>query len=155
MPNITGHNKVEIKMINFLALYLHVTDWQMIHHLKPSTQKWALVWLDNPQLPYTRKLEVIWDQIFSNLWTFWTTKIWPGRQWGSGKVKIWPKIAPILPQYCSVFWSSLTTTVDPSICQCWVDLKLNQIFVVQNGVYMCPAHSTTCFKFNQQLRGVF
>ena len=30
-----------------------------------------------------------------------------------------------------------------------------QIFVVQNGVYMCPAYSTTCFKFNQHLRGVF
>ena len=30
-----------------------------------------------------------------------------------------------------------------------------QIFVVQNGVYMCPAYSTTCFKFNQHLREVF
>ena len=30
-----------------------------------------------------------------------------------------------------------------------------QIFVVQNGLYMCPAYCTTCFKFNQLLRGVF
>ena len=30
-----------------------------------------------------------------------------------------------------------------------------QIFVVQNGLYMCLAYSTICFKFNQLLRGVF
>ena len=30
-----------------------------------------------------------------------------------------------------------------------------QIFVVKDGVYMCPAYSTTCFEFNQHLRGVF
>ena len=30
-----------------------------------------------------------------------------------------------------------------------------QIIMVQNGLYMCPAYSTTCFKFNQHLSVVF
>ena len=39
-------------------------------------------------------------------------KIWPGRQWGSGKVKIWPKITPILPliaPYSDLPWPPLST----------------------------------------------
>ena len=55
----------------------------------------------------------------------------------------WPQIAP----YCPLLLRILTFP-DPH-CQ------PGQIFVVQNGVYMCPAYSTTCFKFNQHLRGVF
>ena len=55
----------------------------------------------------------------------------------------WPKIAP----YCPLLLRILTFP-DPH-CQ------PGQIFVVQNGVYICPAYSTTCFKFNQHPRGVF
>ena len=43
---------------------------------------------------------------------FWTAKIWQGRQWGSGKVKIWPKITPILPliaPYSDLPWPPLST----------------------------------------------
>ena len=53
------------------------------------------------------------------------------------------KIAP----YCPLLLRILTFP-DPH-CQ------PGQIFVVQNGVYMCPAYSTTCFNFNQHLRGLF
>ena len=38
----------------------------MIHHSEPSTRQCARIWSDNLQLPYTRRLEVIWDQITSN-----------------------------------------------------------------------------------------
>ena len=52
-----------------------------------------------------------------------------------------------LPPYCPILLRILTFP-DPHC-------RPSQIFVVQNGVYMCPAYSTTCFKFNQHLRGVF
>ena len=53
------------------------------------------------------------------------------------------KIAP----YCPLLLRILTFP-DPHC-------RPGQIFVVQNGVYMCPTYSTTCFKFNQHLRGGF
>ena len=33
--------------------------------------------------------------------------------------------------------------------------QLGQIFVVPNGLYSCPAHSTTHFMFNSHLLGAF
>ena len=39
----------------------------MIHHSERSTRQCARIWSDNLQLPYTSKLEVIWDQITYNL----------------------------------------------------------------------------------------
>ena len=38
----------------------------MIHHSEQKMQQCARIWSDNLQLPYTRRLEVIWDQITSN-----------------------------------------------------------------------------------------
>ena len=58
---------------------------------------------------------------------------------GQGRSKYGPK----LPPYCPLLLRILTFP-DPH-CQ------PGQIFVVQNGVYMRPAYSTTCFKFNQHL----
>ena len=51
------------------ALYLHRwrTDWLKNHHSERSTRQCAHVWSDNLQLPYTSKLEVIWDQTTSDL----------------------------------------------------------------------------------------
>ena len=57
----------------------------------------------------------------------------PGWQGGCGKVKIWPKIAPICP-----ILHRILTFPDP-YCQ------PSQIFVVQNGLYMCTAYCTTFF----------
>ena len=132
---------------------------------------------------------------------FWTKKIWPGWQGGSGKVKIgqnmaqnrprfwlwtlWmplngsrtpetdPKWYPQLPlvdlnpfqrslthlgasrglqsQKRSLFWAifwPILTFPDPP-CQ------PGQIFLVQNGLYMCPTYSTTCFMLKSHLWGVF
>ena len=62
---------------------------------------------------------------------------------GQGRSKYGPK----LPPYCPLLLHILTF-LDPPC-------RPGQIFLVQNGVYMCPAYSTTCFKFNQHLRGVF
>ena len=39
----------------------------MIHRSERSTWQCACIWSDNLQLPYTRRLKVIWDQITSNL----------------------------------------------------------------------------------------
>ena len=39
-----------------------VTDWLMIHH----SERLMRIWSDNLQLPYTSKLEVIWDQTTFN-----------------------------------------------------------------------------------------
>ena len=64
-------------------------------------------------------------------------------QWGSGKVKIRSNKG----QFGAILGHNLTFP-DPHC-------RPGQIFVVQNGVYMCPAYSTTCFKFNQHLRVVF
>ena len=66
-----------------------------------------------------------------------------GSAGGCGKVKIWPKIAPI----CPILHRTLTFP-DP-FC------RPGQILVVQNGLYMCPAYCITCFKFKQHLRRVF
>ena len=49
-------------------------------------------------------------KIWPKMWPFWTKKNRPGRQWGSGKVKIWPKITPILPliaPYSDLPWPPL------------------------------------------------
>ena len=62
---------------------------------------------------------------------------------GQGRSKYGPK----LPLYCPLLLPILTFPDPPC--------RPGQIFLVQNGVYMCPAYSTTCFKFNQHLRGVF
>ena len=54
------------------ALYLHRwrTDWLKNHHSERSTRQCAHVWSDNLQLPYTSKLEVIWDQTTSDFLEF-------------------------------------------------------------------------------------
>ena len=62
---------------------------------------------------------------------------------GQGRSKYGPK----LPLYCPLLFPILTFPNPPC--------RPDQIFLVQNGVYMCPAYSTTCFKFNQHLRGYF
>ena len=38
----------------------------MIHYSEQWTQQCARIWSDNLQLPYTRRLKVIWDQMTSN-----------------------------------------------------------------------------------------
>ena len=76
---------------------------------------------------------------------FWTKKIWPGWQGGSGKVKIMHFCTfPIeMTQMCHIL-----TFPDPP-CQ------PGQIFLVQNGLHRCPTCSTTCFMLNSYLWGVF
>ena len=76
---------------------------------------------------------------------FWTKKIWPGWQGGSGKVKIWHiwVISMGNVQKCTIL-----TFPDPP-CQ------PGQNFLVQNGFYMCPTYSTTCFMWNSPLGGYF
>ena len=59
---------------------------------------------------------------------FWTTKIWLGRQWGSGKVKIRSNMG----QYGVIFCHILTFPHTPC--------RPGQIIMVQNGLYMCPAN---------------
>ena len=76
---------------------------------------------------------------------FWTKKIWPGRQEGPGKVKIW-NIWVISMGH--VHQCIILTFPGPS-CQ------LGQIFLVQNGLYRFPTYSTTCFMSNSHLWGVF
>ena len=49
--------------------------------------------------------------------------------------------------FWAVFWPILTFPDPP--CQ------PGQIFLVQNGLYMCPTYSTTCFRLNSHLWGVF
>ena len=70
---------------------------------------------------------------------FWTKKIWPGWQGGSGKVKIMHFCTfPIeMTQMCHIL-----TFPGPSC-------RPGQIFLVQNGLYMCPTYSTTCFIFRR------
>ena len=48
-----------------LYLYRSVSEWLMIHHSERSTRQCAHIWSDNLQLPYSSKLEIIWDM--SNL----------------------------------------------------------------------------------------
>ena len=49
-----------------IPTYRWRTDWLMNHHSEPSTRPCARVWLNNLQLPYTSKLEVIRDQTTSS-----------------------------------------------------------------------------------------
>ena len=76
---------------------------------------------------------------------FWTKKIWLGWQGGSGKVKIMHLCTfPIeMTQMCHIL-----TFPGPSC-------RPGQIFLVKNGLYMCPTYSTTCFMSNSHLWGVF
>ena len=76
---------------------------------------------------------------------FWTKKIWLGRQEGPGKVKIWHIWVISMG---NVHKCIILTFPDPP-CQ------PGQIFLVQNGLYMCPTYSTTCFMSNSHLWGVF
>ena len=62
---------------------------------------------------------------------------------GQGRSKYGPK----LPLYCPLLLPILTFPDPP--------YRPSQFFLVQNGMYMCLAYSTTCFKFNQHLKGVF
>ena len=39
-----------------------LTEWVMIHQFERSTRQCAHIWSDCLQLPYTSKLEVIWEQ---------------------------------------------------------------------------------------------
>ena len=59
---------------------------------------------------------------------FWTKKIWPGRQEGPGKVKIWHIWVISMG---NVHKCIILTFPDPP-CQ------PGQILLVQNGLYMCP-----------------
>ena len=75
--------------------------------------------------------------------TFWTIKIWLGRQVGCGTVKIWTKIALILPHIALYFklpWPPLPTL--SNLCGSKWRVDVSRIYVV-------------CFKFNQLLRGSF
>ena len=76
---------------------------------------------------------------------FWTKKIWPGWQGGSGKVKIMHLCTfPIeMTQMCHIL-----TFPGPSC-------RPGQIFLVQNGLYRCPTYSTTCFMLNSHPGGYF
>ena len=63
----------------------------------------------------------------------------------SGKVKIWHIGVTSMG---NVHKCIILTFPDPP-CQ------PGQIFLVQNGLYMCPTYSTTCFMLNSHLLGVF
>ena len=76
---------------------------------------------------------------------FWTKKIWPGRQEGPGKVKIWHIWVISMG---NVHKCIILTFPDPP-CQ------PGQFFLVQNGLYRCLTCSTTCFMLNSYLWGVF
>ena len=76
---------------------------------------------------------------------FWTKKIWPGWQEGPGKVKIWH--IWVISMGNVQKWTILTFPYPP--CQ------PGQIFWVQNGLYMCPTYSSTCFMSNSHLWGYF
>ena len=64
---------------------------------------------------------------------------------GSGKVKIWH------------IWVTSMGNVHKCIILTFPDppCQPGQIFLVQNGLYMCPTYSTTCFMSNSHLWGVF
>ena len=51
------------------SLPRYISNWlnELIHHSEQSMRQCALNWSHNLQLPYTRRLKVIWDQLTSNL----------------------------------------------------------------------------------------
>ena len=78
---------------------------------------------------------------------FWTKKIWPGRQEGPGKVKIWHIWVISMG---NVHKCIILTFPDPP-CQ------PSQIFWSKMACTLCrcPTYSTTCLMFNSHLWGVF